>query len=90
MKVKYKVTVKGLVQGVGYRYFCRNKAMEYGITGFAKNNINGNVDLVIEGEKNLVNDFLKHLKIGPMHASVSSVVIEELKYDNEFDVFEIL
>lgn len=89
MKVKYKVTVKGLVQGVGYRYFCYRKAKEYSVNGYAKNNFNGNVDLVIEGEKGLVEDFIRELRTGPVNASVSSVVLEELEFNNEFDDFSI-
>lgn len=89
MKVKFKVTVKGLVQGVGYRYYCYRKAQEYSVNGYAKNNFNGNVDLIIEGEKGLVEDFIKELRTGPVNASVSSVTLEELEFNNEFNDFTI-
>lgn len=32
-----RIIVKGLVQGVGFRYYCYKTAKEYGITGYAKN-----------------------------------------------------
>lgn len=90
MTVKYKITVKGLVQGVGYRYFCLRKANEYKINGYAKNNVNGNVDLIAEGEKNLILEFIKDLKTGPFNSSVKEVYVEGLVYDNEFSEFSIM
>jgi len=89
VKAKYKITVKGSVQGVGYRYFCYRKAKEYSVKGYAKNNFNGNVDLVVEGEKGLLSDFINDLKIGPANAYVNSVSVEELEFNNEFLDFTI-
>lgn len=89
MEKKYKITVKGYVQGVGYRYFCRRKAEEYNIRGYVKNNFNGDVELEAEGDLSLIKDFIKELKIGPSNASVKDVIIEELDSNFEHSDFKI-
>ena len=89
MQARYKLTVKGYVQGVGYRYFCHRKAAEYKIFGYAKNSADGSVELDIEGEKSLIAEFIKDLKIGPMNASVKAVITEEFPYENIYTEFKI-
>lgn len=79
MQTRVIIIVKGLVQGVGYRYFCYRKAQEYDITGYAKNLIDSSVEVLAEGNKNLVNDFIKELKTGPSNSFVKSVYVEELE-----------
>lgn len=85
----FKIIVKGLVQGVGYRFFCKRKALDYNLTGYAKNLYNGDVEIVIEGEYELISYFLKDLKTGPFGANVKSVNVEESDYTNEFSNFRI-
>lgn len=85
------IIVKGLVQGVGYRYFCYTKALEYDIKGYAKNLIDGSVEVLAEGNKNLVNDFIKELKTGPSNSFVKSIYVEELisaSTDNDYTVMK--
>jgi len=89
MQIAAKVIVKGLVQGVGYRYFCYRKAIEYEINGYAKNLFNGDVELEIEGEKNMINEFLKELKLGPANAKVNSLLIKAIPFENKYDDFTV-
>jgi acylphosphatase len=86
---KFKLTVGGLVQGVGFRYFCYKKANEYGIKGYVKNLYNGKVELEIEGDDNLIKDYIIEIKIGPAFADVKTVDITELEYKNEYKDFFI-
>ena len=89
MKTGARIIVKGLVQGVGYRYFCRKKAGEFGIYGYVKNLYNGDVELEVEGEKNMTEDFIKELKIGPFNATVKKILVEEVPFKNKYDEFRI-
>lgn len=89
MQVRVNISVIGYVQGVGYRYFCRRKAEEYNITGYAENLLDGSVFIAAEGEKALISEFIKDLKTGPMNASVKKVIAEELPFENEFTDFKI-
>ena len=68
--------VTGIVQGVGYRYFAIRKANAYGITGFAKNLIDGRVEIIAEGDQRLIEQFIKDLRIGPISAHVTDIRIE--------------
>jgi len=89
MKTGANIIVKGIVQGVGYRYFCRKKADEFGIHGYVKNLYNGDVELEVEGEKNMTEDFIKELKIGPFNATVKKILVEEVPFKNKFNEFRI-
>ena len=46
-----KFTVSGLVQGVGFRYHTSYQGMRLGLTGYAKNLNNGDVEVVVCGEE---------------------------------------
>ena len=56
-----KITVKGAVQGVGYRPFILTKATEYGLKGFVRN-IGAAVDILVSGEESVIDEFTKMLK----------------------------
>lgn len=87
--MSYKIIVSGMVQGVGYRYFCYKKALEYNVCGYAKNLFNGDVEVVAQGESGLVNDFINELKIGPQLSKVNSVNIEKIDIEIEYPQFSI-
>ncbi len=84
-----EIVVGGLVQGVGFRYFVLRKATELNLVGFTKNQYDGTVLTVVEGEKYLIEDLYKELKIGPMHAGVRSSNIKWSKSKNKFTLFEV-
>ena len=86
---KLKITVKGVVQGVGYRYFCYNNAISLGLKGYAKNLINGNVEIEVEGEKGLLEEYIISLKIGPKWSKVTSVIVEEFPYEGTYKDFSV-
>ncbi len=68
MKVeRARVFFEGRVQGVGFRYTCRNLAMGFSMTGYVRNLSDGRVELMAEGERSEIEDFLdaidkSHLK----------------------------
>lgn len=86
---RFKFTVSGLVQGVGFRFFTRSIAMKYNLKGYVKNEYDGSVVTVVEGDPKDINLFFEELKIGPSHSYVKSVKAEEEPYKGEFDKFEI-
>ncbi len=89
MTIGVRIKVKGFVQGVGYRHFCYKKALQYKVNGYVLNLQNGDVELEIEGEKNLIHDFIRELKIGPFNAKVNSLKAEELPFENKYDGFSV-
>ncbi len=80
--------VSGVVQGVGYRFFAIRKAEAYGLNGFAKNLIDGSVEVVAEGDKGLIEEFIKDLRRGPISAHVSEIRIEWMNPTYKFRGFQ--
>ena len=58
MKSRYKVTIQGIVQGVGFRPFVYQQALARRLTGYVTNTSHG-VDLEVEGEGPVLDDFLR-------------------------------
>jgi acylphosphatase len=80
--------ISGIVQGVGYRYFAIRKASSLSISGYAKNLIDGRVEIVAEGERGLVEEFIKELRSGPISAHVTDIRIEWESPTFEFSGFQ--
>ncbi|AHB13685.1 acylphosphatase [Dehalococcoides mccartyi] len=69
-----KAIVRGKVQGVYFRDFTRIQAVRLGLCGYAKNLASGNeVEVVAEGNKDSLLEFLKLLRSGTPHAEVKEV-----------------
>ena len=79
-----EIIVKGLVQGVGFRYFVYRKATELNLTGYVKNQIDGSVLTVVEGEKSNIEVLFNTLKIGPMYADVRDIKIAWSSFSSEY------
>jgi acylphosphatase len=77
-KIKRMIlVVSGIVQGVGYRFFTREKAALYGISGWVRNCANGDVEIDAQGDEKQLDLFLLALKKGPRMSHVSRVIITE-------------
>jgi len=81
--------VSGAVQGVGYRYFAMNAAHELGVTGWVRNLYDGTVQVVAEGPRETLEEFLKHLHRGPHSGRVDDVRFTWFPYQGDFDRFEV-
>lgn len=57
--------VRGQVQGVGYRWWTRARALELGLVGIARNLSDGRVEVVAEGPRPALDLFLARLADGP-------------------------
>ncbi|MGB5287782.1 MAG: acylphosphatase [Ignavibacteriaceae bacterium] len=89
MEVRAEIIVNGLVQGVGYRYFVVREAKKLDLKGFTQNLYTGEVLTIVEGEKAIVEELIKKLRIGPIHASVKTCKINWQETKNEFTDFEV-
>ncbi|MBK7213097.1 MAG: acylphosphatase [Bacteroidales bacterium] len=73
--VHYKISVKGKVQGVGFRYHTIMKAGELGVFGFVRNESDGSVYIEAEGDEDSVRKFLEWCHEGPRWARVTNVEV---------------
>ena len=83
------LVIKGRVQGVCFRDHTREKANELGLTGFVKNLASGDVEVVVEGEEDKINELIEFCKCGPSSARVDDVKILDEDYQGEFSGFEV-
>jgi len=89
MQVRVHVLVSGLVQGVGFRYFVYNKAISLTLTGYVKNLYSGEVEIEAEGDRSLVEEFIKQVKVGPRAAHIADIKIEWIKCTEKHSGFEV-
>jgi acylphosphatase len=64
-QVRLTAFVKGQVQGVGFRWWTRAKALELGLVGSATNLRDGRVEVVAEGSEAACRALLAALPEGP-------------------------
>ena len=89
IKTRAHIVVSGRVQGVFFRAGALQKARELGVTGWIHNTIDGKVESICEGEKELVDQFVQWCREGTQFASVESCEATYGEYQGEFDDFEI-
>lgn len=87
--VTMKVT--GLVQGVGFRWTTQMVAQELGITGTIKNNPDGSVSIVAQGEELPLEHFIKKIKASPSVAGhVDHVDLNTVSDAEKFTRFSVV
>ena len=68
--------VHGYVQGVGFRWWTRARALELGLTGYAANQNDGRVLVVAQGSRQACEQLLSLLRGGDTAGSVDTVVAD--------------
>jgi acylphosphatase len=89
MRLRAGVTIKGIVQGVNYRYYTMEKALQHNVTGWMRNLANGDVEGCFEGEEGDVTALVDWCRIGPSRARVDEVVVESEPFKGEFTEFRV-
>lgn len=89
MRVARKFTIRGEVQGVGYRFFAQRAAARHQVLGYVRNCADGSVEAVAEGAAHDVEEFKKDLAAGPRFAAVDQVEEINLDPSGEFSSFRI-
>lgn len=88
MRKTISILVSGRVQGVGYRYYARRKALECNVNGFVQNQSNGSVYIEASGEKIDIDTFADWCRKGPTWSRVTNSKISDLPIF-EWSGFEI-
>ena len=70
---RFKVIVSGVVQGVGFRPFIYQLATHYKLTGNVCNT-SGTVDIEVQGDIDIINDFILDIRKKAPPASTGSRV----------------
>jgi acylphosphatase len=75
------VTIRGRVQGVGYRYFVEHEALSRDLEGWVRNRRDGSVEAVFAGPAAAVTDMIAACRRGPSSARVQAVQDEAANPD---------
>ncbi len=76
-RVRRRVVIRGHVQGVFFRDSLRRLARQHGVAGWVRNNWDGGVEAVLEGEPSAVERLVDFAHRGPRGARVDSVETAE-------------
>ena len=86
---RVQISVSGDVQAVGFRFNTIEVAWGLGLTGWVRNNPDGNVEIVTEGQKEPLENLITWAKKGPPLAKVDEIKIEWREATGEFTRFEV-
>jgi acylphosphatase len=90
MMRRAEILVKGLVQGVFFRYTTKRKAEEFHLAGNVRNLRDGRVEVICEGTDENIGKLVEWCKRGPQGAVVEHVDVAWKEYTGEFKEFHIL
>ena len=88
--MKKHLLISGKVQGVGFRYWLYTKAIKKKIRGWVKNKITGEVEALLIGNDEDVNEIIKQCKTGPRSSNVTQVKTQDYKREYSKKFFVIL
>jgi hydrogenase maturation protein HypF len=89
--LRVKVNVTGIVQGVGFRPFVYRTAVKRGLMGYVRNRGDAGVEILLEGTKDAIDNFLLYLQEQkPPQAQIHEVIKAVLEGKNEYAKFSII
>ncbi len=88
--MRVKINVTGIVQGVGFRPFVYRIAVRNGLTGYVRNRGDAGVEILLEGEEQSIQNFLRDLREKkPPLAQIHNIITTTLAGKNEHEKFTI-
>jgi acylphosphatase len=84
-----RIRVSGVVQGVGFRYFVIDVAHDLGLRGWVRNLPDGKVEAEFVGDRGLVEDAIKRVRVGPRASRVTGMDVQWLPQDPDHESFDI-
>ncbi|MCG3687793.1 carbamoyltransferase HypF [Aliarcobacter butzleri] len=88
--INKKISIFGIVQGVGFRPFIYNLAIKYDIKGWVKNDENG-VEIEAYSTQENIENFINEIKSNPpVLAKITNIKIEKNNEIKEYKNFEII
>ena len=90
MLVGRRYLVKGRVQRVGFRFFVEDAAQREGVQGYVRNQHDGSVEIVAEGDMEALQRFEMAVRRGPSGARVEDVDTIEVEPSSRFAGFRVM
>src|SRR5882672_735148 len=76
-----QVTIRGRVQGVGYRAWVEHRALAHDLEGWVRNRRDGSVEALFAGPAEVVTDMVARCRRGPPSSRVDAVTEEPANPD---------
>ena len=86
--IRYTISFTGQVQGVGFRYTAVNVAERFRVAGWVRNQADGSVLCVAEGEQSELDRFIAAVKLA-MRGHITDTQIEESQATGELQGFDV-
>jgi acylphosphatase len=83
-------TVSGHVQGVGFRAMILKQAIEFNLAGSAKNNPDGTVQFILQGDQNRIDEAVDAVRNGTNKSSDVKVSVSPAVVDSSLNKFTVL
>ena len=77
-EVRRAATVRGVVQGVSFRWYTRHEAERLGLTGWVRNQPDGSVRFEAQGRGEDVEALIAWASQGPTHARVTGIDVDDI------------
>jgi len=87
-KIRYNIKFTGYVQGVGFRYKTQRVAGGFAITGWVRNEPDGSVRCIVEGDSDDLEQFIEKVK-SAMKGNIHETLIDISEATCEFEGFQI-
>jgi acylphosphatase len=86
---RIEATIRGRVQGVGFRYFVMRRAHDLGLRGWVANVADGSVQCVAEGPQESLDALVDAVHRGPTGSIVEEVSVVSMAATGGFDRFAV-
>lgn len=87
--MQYEIIVSGRVQGVSFRYYTQKQALKLRLVGHVKNQADGSVKIIAQGEKLNLDKLYNWCFSGSPHSSVTDVKCNNIAESEQFSSFDI-
>ena len=88
--MKKHIIITGKVQGVGFRYWLHKAAMQRNVTGWVRNKISGEVEALLIGKDEKINNLINLCEIGPLSSEVTKVQVKNYQKEYLKKSFDII
>jgi len=83
------IRVTGRVQGVGFRYYTYEAALELEICGWVRNRPDRSVEILAQGTPQNLDAFVEAVRRGPTSSRVEDVIIRPVTEEKTLSSFDI-
>jgi len=88
--MKKHIIISGKVQGVGFRYWLYEAAIQRNIYGWVRNKISGEVEALLIGNDVKINNLIKLCEKGPPSSEVKKIIVQNYQKEYLNKSFDII